>query len=95
MRCIEDSNSDCQREVCRWKLMDPCSRADISTYPSEIFATWWLAGWQVGGFMRAEHAFRRVILRYSVNGQVESLTEEVYRPPGDRTPESPSASGGQ
>lgn len=39
---------------------------------------------QVGGFMRTENAFRRVVLRYSINGSVEALTEEVYRPRGAR-----------
>lgn len=72
-------------EICRLTLKGLCSEVSISSS-----GTWWLSV-QVGGFMRDENAFRRVILRYSCNGQVESLTEEVYRPPGVMAPDSPSA----
>lgn len=35
---------------------------------------------EVGGMMRSKQLFRRVILRYSINGQMESISEEVWRP---------------
>jgi hypothetical protein len=35
---------------------------------------------QVGGMMRTQPIFKRVILRYSINGQIEGISEETWRP---------------
>lgn len=35
---------------------------------------------EMGGMMRSEKVFRRIILRYSASGEALSATEEVYRP---------------
>jgi len=35
---------------------------------------------QVGGLMRSEEMFKRAVVRYSINGSIESITEEVCRP---------------
>ncbi|DBA71299.1 TPA: hypothetical protein ACH3X2_011114 [Trebouxia sp. C0005] len=35
---------------------------------------------EMGGMMRSEKVFRRLILRYAATGEVLSVTEEVYRP---------------
>ena len=32
---------------------------------------------QVGGMMRSEEMFKRAVVRYSINGSIESITEEV------------------
>ncbi len=35
---------------------------------------------QVGGMMRSEALFRRVIVRYAITGHIEAISHETWRP---------------